>query len=78
MSPAVVAAAVTASAAAIAAIAVRSDVITVPPAAVSDAIGFVIIRPVTVPAAISPAITGPLHCTAGRGQDKKAESDSRR
>jgi hypothetical protein len=77
MSAAMAAAIVTATAAAIAAVAVRSDVITVPPAAVTDAIGFVIIRPVTVSAAISPAIADPVHGAARGGQDKKAERDSR-
>jgi hypothetical protein len=65
-------------AAAIAAIAVGSDVITVPPAAVTDAIGFVIICAVTVPVAISAAIADPIHGAARRGQHKKAESDNDR
>jgi hypothetical protein len=76
MTPAVVTPTMAATSA-IAPIAIRSDIITIAPAAVTDAIGFVIISPVTVPAAISPAITNPFHCTACRGQDKQAESDSR-
>jgi hypothetical protein len=73
VTPAMAAAIVTATAAAIAAVAVGSDVITVPPAAVTDAIGFVIIRPVTVSAAITHAING----AASRSQDKKAEGNNR-
>ncbi len=72
VTPAMAAAIVTATAAAIAAIAVRSDVITVPPAAVPDAIGFVIIRAVTVSAAIPDTV----HGAARRRQYKKAEGES--